>query len=703
MSQSSPFQKVEETLKDLPVAKVADDVVSSVKEGKVTVLTAETGSGKSLLASSKLAAESKDQVVVLVPRRFLAVNAAETIAEISGTEVGGDTVGYAIGRMGEGKAQFTPKTKLVFATYGYALSSGLLDTAKTIVCDEVHESGIDISLARAVIHKRMQTDKKLRVMEMSATLNAPKQASYWEDINSTQIFHAEGNTFPCDVRRTTEKSIPIIVRDLIKNEGRNGVAVFKPGVGEVEKTVEELQKLFLESDMPNVEVAAIYGDMDLEERAAAMAPPAPGNKKVLVGTNVIESGMNIKWLDAGVSDGLTKVPYYRESGAEALVTEELPQWRLIQQEGRIKRFKPGIFVLHSDVPFEDRKQENPPEITRISLNRLVLYAANYRQNPMDLKFDAPVDKKALQTAKEELMRLQLLTDDWQLTDKGEYVVGLPLGAEAGSIMWEASQKHPEILADAMQLAAIVEVGGLRADFRETHGKDKTSDVFDAMKAFNKLSKNATEEDCLKHNISWKRFKEAHELIDDIKQRHHVSADAPNRNATPSELRQLMLHGSVNRVFEVRDDVYHDMARNNPGYARDRDSVLPKGAQDRFAIGSLREFTLKSGAPMTVVNNVTAVPKDDFIRLLADRKDLLEDIQFTRSDKGRDSFTAKYAGKTPITIGIPKIEISDDMKRLIEPEYSEFLEQSPQPRPAGTHNTGAWEGQRQRTGGKKARG
>ena len=578
------FTKVVETLKDLPVAPKVPDILQSVKNKNVTIITAETGSGKTLLANAALADESDHPVWVLVPRRFLAINAAETIAKISGKELGKE-VGYAIGQKSTGRSNFDKnKSKLIFATYGYALSSGLLDDpkTKTIVCDEVHEKGIDISLARAIIHRRLKAEKesgkpesqRLNLVEMSATINAENQANYWNDIAQTKLIEAPGKSCDCKYSHITPEQKPFLetIRDVLlevdateykkapPEHQQKGVAVFVEGVGKAEVVAKQLRKLFEESHINNVEVATIYSDMDDIQRKEALAAPKDGKLKVLVGTNVIESGMNIPWLRAGVSNGLSKIPSYNyHDGSEALDTEELPEWRITQQEGRVKRLDDGIFILHSNVAKEDRPKENTPDISRISLSNLAMYAANYNIDPTTLKFDATVSARAktdsdpqadpelspeeeafnqqekikykLKESKKLLMQLNLMKDDWSLTQQGQFVMTMPLGAEAGAIMVAAKERFPTYIDDAVELSAVVEVmshkgnitpqikpdktldemaeeeehpkprrkpkgskgtdtdakkdGGLRADMRIGHGEDNNSDVLDALKAYRK--------------------------------------------------------------------------------------------------------------------------------------------------------------------------------------------------------------------------
>lgn len=679
MPRTHIFDKVSENLKDLPVAEVADKVVQSAKDGKVAILTAETGSGKTLLANAMLADQVEGQVVVLVPRRFLAINAAEAIADLGGLELGKE-VGFAVGQQAGDKSQFSPDTKLLFATYGYALSSGLIDSASTIVCDEVHEAGVDTSLARALLHKRMQHDPKLRVLEMSATLNAEKQASFWRDIANVDLHHADGKAFPCENRyvHPRQRSVEQLAVDMIEKEGRKGIAVFRPGVGEVEETAEKIRELCQQHGLTNVEVEPIYGDMDMEERERATKAPEEGNVKVLVGTNVIESGVNIKWLDTGISDGKSKVPYYRDTGAEALVLEDLPQWRIVQQEGRVKRFTDGIFVLAADRDMEMRPQQQLPEIERISLMRLVMHAANFGINPMELKYDGDVDKKRLKTAKEELQRLDLITNEWTLTEKGEYAMTLPVGPEAGAMLYAAD---PAILNDAIELAAVVEVGGMRADYKVGHGMDTDSDIFDGLKAYRVLGGEATELDCEGMNVSWKRYKEVKGLVEDMHRRLDGKAEGvEQRPATQRDLQVMMLHGSVNRLFEAREP-FLDLIRGTQEYQQANASVADNN--DRFAIGSLREIPSKDGEGMTIVQNVTKISKDVFAEFAASREGVLTDLKVETNAKGREILQGRYFGQVPVGISVT-MNPSPAMRKLYERATGKEFE-SPQ-KPQGVANS-----------------
>jgi len=331
------FSKLFSALSTLPTAAIADDVVLSVLKNNATILAAGTGSGKTLLVSALLAECASGQVVVCVPRKFLAVHAAETIATLAGVEVGG-LVGYGVGSGSGDESRFSSRTKLLFVTYGYAIASGLIRNAQTLVLDEVHEASTDISLARALIHRRISKGESLHLLEMSATVNAERQAAYWASVTSHKVFQTDGKTFPCERREAlalNEREIAEVVRGLIVCDNRKGIVVFRPSVAEVNDTAEEIQNALAAAGV-SVEVTTMYGEMAAAERQAAVKAPTDGMPKVVVSTNVLESGANVPWLDAAVSCGTGKELVAQENGAIMLDTVALPQWRLIQQLGSVQ-------------------------------------------------------------------------------------------------------------------------------------------------------------------------------------------------------------------------------------------------------------------------------------------------------------------------------------------------------------------------------
>lgn len=638
------FEKLFEKLAELPVARIADDVTLSVLSGVVTTLSSATGSGKTLYQSTHLATHSGEQVLVLVPRRFLATNAAETVAELAECEIG-TAVGYAVGSQTGDRSCWNSETKLVFATNGYALASGLIQTATTIILDEVHETSLDLSIIRALLYRRMAQGESIKLLEMSATMDTRRQAAYWSNVTRTEIFEIEGKTFDCELRHRPASPVEDEVMNLIA-EGRRGILVFRPGVGDVEHTAEEIAHLAEAAEI-SVEVAQIYGEMNWAERRQATAAPAEGIVKVLVGTNVIESGANISWLDAGVSCGNGKENSVRlETGATYLQVVELPRWRLSQQEGRVKRFRPGIFVLCSPVSFEERRQATRPEIERLALTELVMHCASFGYRTHELTFDYAPDPTKVLEAETKLQRLGLITEECTLTEAGESLAGLPVGPETGAMLWHARKLG--CLNAMLPLAAVIEVGGLRMDGRSAHYLDRSSDLLDAVLAFREafFSRSSARKRLFQeHNISFKRFEAAAELLRDLERRFETEAEF-QFDHLGHQLAQCILAGSLDKLF-IRDGYRGEMTsvKNRfTSYQIGRGSVISSSFGARLAAGDLRVITPKDDrkSPFTILEKVTSFEIDDLMELAETRPEIL--VQESSSGYGMEILTYRLFGE-----------------------------------------------------------
>jgi HrpA-like RNA helicase len=685
------FERLYVALSQLPVADIADDVSKSVTEGFVVVVSSATGSGKTLYTTCKLADEAGEQVVVCVPRRYLAENAAEIICELSGLTLG-EEVGYAVGKQSGEQSRMSARTRLLFVTYGYAISSGLVNRAKYIINDEVHEASMDMSIVRALLHRRLKNCEDVKLMEMSATIDPIKQAGYYNDQVPTKIYQIDGRTFPCEylevpvgggiilqdegeepdpeeaihdfaemkaLESATEAVVAQQVVNLIADRGRKGVLVFRPGVGEVEATAEAIKQLAkralrkqmkalrlkikkenneilqeeldalldkarTESPLSSVEIATIYGEMDYATRKAAVAPPQDGHVKVLVGTNVVESGVNISWLDGGVTCGTGKQMVVRESGALSLELVALSKWRVQQQEGRVKRFCPGIFVLCSDVPFDSRMEQTSPEIDRLPLTELVMHCASFGIRADELTFDYSPDGEKIKEAEKKLQALGLIDQAYCLTASGKWVTKLPVSSETGAMLWHA--KRIGVLGAAVVLACVMEVGGVRKDYRFEHNYSHTGDWFDEMIAFDNAmeAKGGAERNALmeERNISYKRFIAAKEFESDLVDRlegEDFSASWDDEGME-SHLRQCLIAGYVNQLFSFRTEMAYTV--NNAGYRIGNSSVV-KFVETPFLLGSLRKITPRNGnSPFTILEKVTMISLDDVMAFAQFRPELL---------------------------------------------------------------------------------
>jgi len=140
-------------------------------------------------------APKEAKIVVAQPRRLAATGVAARVAEERGeSKPGVASVGYVV----RGDSAISQNTRLLFCTFGILLrqlqSKGALDCVTHIVIDEVHERNLDGDVLMALLKQCLDVTPHLRLVLMSATLDADRFAAYWG--NSTPRMHIPGRTFP---------------------------------------------------------------------------------------------------------------------------------------------------------------------------------------------------------------------------------------------------------------------------------------------------------------------------------------------------------------------------------------------------------------------------------------------------------------------------------------------------------------------------
>jgi len=186
----------------LPAAARRDAFLAAVAANQVTVVSGETGCGKTTqcpqFVLERALAEgraSATRVVCTQPRRISAVSVAARVAHERGEAVG-ETVGY---RIRLEKRVSKKRTRLEFCTTGVLLrrlatNPTLLGVSHVFV-DEIHERGMHEDFLLIVLRDLLPKRPDLRVVLMSATMDAGVFADYF-GIPREREFHIPGFTHP---------------------------------------------------------------------------------------------------------------------------------------------------------------------------------------------------------------------------------------------------------------------------------------------------------------------------------------------------------------------------------------------------------------------------------------------------------------------------------------------------------------------------
>ena len=119
-------------------------------------------------------------IAVTQPRRVAAISVAKRVAEETHTKLGG-LVGYAI-RFEEVTSS---STRIKYMTDGMLLrellSDPLFKRYSAIVLDEAHERTLRTDVLFGMVKRIKKVRKDLKIIVMSATLDAVKVAEYFEE------------------------------------------------------------------------------------------------------------------------------------------------------------------------------------------------------------------------------------------------------------------------------------------------------------------------------------------------------------------------------------------------------------------------------------------------------------------------------------------------------------------------------------------
>ncbi len=339
------------------------------------------------------------------------------------------------------------ETQVLFCTDGLQLIREITGTGHTqvLVIDEVHEWNINIETLVAWAKKQLNEGWDVKVVLMSATLEADELAAYYGA--NVPVISVPGRLFPVEVREDYASSLVSNVEFLVK-EGRN-VLVFQPGKKEIAQTCEDLEDC-------GAVVLPLHGELDPADQKKCFR--SYDQPKVVVATNVAQTSITIPDIDAVVDSGVER-RIELEDGVEGLYLKPISQADCAQRKGRAGRTKEGIYILCSDCSLENRPAFPKAEIERSRLDQLVLRLASVGIDATEMEFFHQPNKEVLVDAKRALHALGAMTEDGKVTKIGRTMAKMPLSVQFSRMIVEAEKLG--VVDDVLTIAAILEIGGIR--------------------------------------------------------------------------------------------------------------------------------------------------------------------------------------------------------------------------------------------------
>ena len=509
-SSTPPYRAILPVRQQLPISEHRERIIQALDAQQVTIICAETGAGKStqvpaFILEDQLSSGRSCRILVTQPRRISAMSLARRVSEELGearNDIGThrSLVGYAI-RL---ESKTTTSTRITYATTGVLLrmleDSQQLDEISHLVLDEVHERTLDLDLAFVAIRRLMQRRADLKIILMSATVDAAKFSRYFGD---APVLTVPGRTYPVEVR-FLEDAIEETIDEYSPNKTQNheaesldltddydkdqrvksvvtglhhykpqtraiianydeyridyalitnlaaviashelyakysrAILIFVPGIAEIRR----LHHAFLShrSFSDGWSFNLLHSSFSSEDLEQAFKPPPLGQRKIVIATNIAETGITIPDITAVIDTCKEKTMRFDERRQMSKLTENFTSKSSCRQRrGRAARVQEGLcFHLVTKYRFENLlAEQHVPEMLRLSLQepalRIKIWGFGGIEEVLGEALDPPTGKN-IRRAVDALKDVKALTTYESLTPLGRQLARLPLDIWLGKL------------------------------------------------------------------------------------------------------------------------------------------------------------------------------------------------------------------------------------------------------------------------------
>ena len=435
----------------LPASQIAVGVNEALHTNSSLVVTAPPGAGKSTLLPLTILSSlgEGEKILMLEPRRLAARQIAERMAQMLGEQVG-ETVGYRV----RFESRVSKRTRIEVLTEGILtrmiVDDATLDGVSVVIFDEFHERSINSDLALALTRQAQQIIRPdLKVVIMSATIDASNICAALQ----APLIESEGRMFPVELHYADKDTDP---RDIAaaaasttieaykKYEG--DILVFLPGQAEIERCYELLSKsqhltisphqhLTTSTSQPittttpqHLTIHPLYGNLSPEDQRRAIAPSAPGERKIVIATPIAETSITIEGVRVVIDAGLCRqVVFDARTGLSHLETVRISMDMATQRMGRAGRVAEGVcYRLWTKASEHLMAEQRKPEIEEADLAPMVLDTAAFGESDAEaLPWLTMPPRAGVFKAKELLTALGAIDKNGNITSIGKRMATLP--------------------------------------------------------------------------------------------------------------------------------------------------------------------------------------------------------------------------------------------------------------------------------------
>lgn len=461
---------------DLPVTKRREEIVKTIKENQVVIISGQTGSGKTTqIPKFCLEAGLGESGIIACtqPRRIAAISVATRLAEELKTPLGKD-IGYKI-RFGE---EFSKEGYIKVLTDGMLLAEAqgdrFLNAYDCIIIDEAHERSLNIDFIMGILRDLIKKRKDLKIIITSATIDTEK---FSKAFDNAPIIEVSGRTFPVEVIYKEEEKEELelsfgersakATAELIESTNSGDILTFLPTEQDIRECIDQLTKQF----NGKIEILPLFARLTGGEQKAVFKKT--NKRKAIISTNVAETSLTIPGIKYVIDSGVARISQYsHQTRTMGLPVSPISKSSADQRMGRCGRIENGVCIrLYTEADYNKRSQFTPPEIQRTNLAEVILRMITLKLD--DIKnfpfIDSP-PSTGIKDGYDLLIELGAITknrDKWKLTSDGMLMSRYPIDPRDSRMILEAQKEG--CVEEVSALAAVVSIHDPRNRPREQSG------------------------------------------------------------------------------------------------------------------------------------------------------------------------------------------------------------------------------------------
>jgi ATP-dependent helicase HrpA len=577
----------------LPILSKKDEIIDSISNNPVVIISGETGSGKTTqIPKFCLAAGCgvDGKIGCTQPRRIAAMTVSKRIAEELG-ETLGKSVGYKI----RFKDKTSPDAFIKIMTDGILLAETqndpYMNEYDTIIVDEAHERSLNIDFILGILKTLLKKRKDLKVVITSATIDTEK---FSKAFDHAPVIEVSGRMYPVDVRylpmdskfgnddEQTHVDMAVHAVDRLFKETDSGdMLVFMP----TEQDIRETCELLREKNNKNASILPLFARLSASEQSRVFSRGS--GRKIIVATNIAETSITIPGIKYVIDTGLARISRYTpRSRTTSLPVTAISKSSADQRKGRCGRVESGVCIrLYSEEDFENRPLFTSPEILRANLADVILRMISLKLG--DISNFPFIDKPALKSIQDgfdllyELGAIVLESNQkkkekqgFSLTKKGRLMAKMPVDPRLSRMLIEAQAEGClealVVIASALSIQDPRERPAEKAKEADQAQKmfcDPSSDFITLLNIWNKyhevLKKEKTtgriKKFCKTHYLSFKRMREWRDIHAQLSVAlKEYGLDDKNKTVKESRITKRALPGQQTRKNTISNTQFSDL-------------------------------------------------------------------------------------------------------------------------------------------------